>query len=163
MGPVKKGKVKYLFRVSKNVIITVKKQLVQVREERKLMSRLLVASRSRPDIILPNNIGTYKFSVVPISLFAADGTLYQTTDRSVITSELRKLQKVDEMNDEVEQYDYRTRRAMIFDGMAIVYRISIKKRKMMNCLQFADQFIDIIRRESYDVVEIRVVIDRYES
>ena len=42
---------------------TVNKQLVQVREERKLMSRLLVASRSRPDIILPNNIGTYKFSV----------------------------------------------------------------------------------------------------
>ena len=33
----------------------------------------------------------------------------------------------------------------------------------MNCLQFADQFIDIIRRESYDVVEIRVVIDRYDD
>ena len=28
------------------------------------------------------------------------------------------------MNDEGEQYDYRTRRAMIFDGMAIVNRIS---------------------------------------
>ena len=80
MGPVKKGKVKYLFRVSKNVIITVKKQLVQVREERKLMSRLLVASRSRPDINLSNNIGTYEFSVVPRSFFTADGTLYQTTD-----------------------------------------------------------------------------------
>ena len=52
---------------------------------------------------------------------------------------------------------------MIFDEMAIVNRISIKKRKMMNCLQFADQFIDIIRRDSYDVVEIRVVIDRYDD
>ena len=41
--------------------------------------------------------------------------------------------------------------------------ISITKRKIMKCLLFADQFIDIIRRESYDVVEITVVFDRYDD
>ena len=39
------------------------------------MTRLLIASRTRPDIDLPRYLGMYEFSVVPRSLFTTDGTL----------------------------------------------------------------------------------------
>ena len=48
--PMKKEKLNTFSSNNKKVTVSVNKQLVQVREERKLMTRLLVASRTRPDI-----------------------------------------------------------------------------------------------------------------
>ena len=145
---------------SKFVTINVNKQLIQVREERKLMTRLLIASRSRPDIDLPSKIGAYEFSVVPRSLFTADGSLYQTSDKAVIAEELRKLQCDDENEQENVNID---RKVIIFDGMAVVNRIDIKKNKVANCLQYANCFYNIITRESREMDEIRIVFDRYDD
>ena len=64
-------------------------ETLQIRQERKLMNRILVASRSRPGIDLSNIFGTYEFSVVPLSLFATDGSLYYGKEKSVIGKELR--------------------------------------------------------------------------
>lgn len=162
--PLKKEKLNTFSSNNKNVTVTVSKQLVQVREERKLMTRLLIASRTRPDIDLPSNIGMYEFSVVPRSLFTIDGTLHQTTDKSVIAAELCKSQKVKEIEENTEQSnDNRIRKVIIFDGMAIVNRINIKKQKITNCAEFADQFINIIKREASGFDEVRVVFDRYKE
>ena len=40
------------------------------------MNRLLVSSRTRPDIDLPKFLGMYEFSVIPPSIFTPDGSLY---------------------------------------------------------------------------------------
>ena len=132
-NPIKKEKLNTFSSNNKKVTVSVNKQLVQVREEKKLMTRLLVASRTRPDIDLPKYLGMYEFSVVPRSLFIIDGTLHQTNDKSVIAVELRKSQVVEENEESIEQSSSSssgTRKVIIFDGMAIVNRINIKKQKI---------------------------------
>ena len=61
------------------------------REKRELMNRILVASRSCAEIDLLNIFGNYEFLVVPLSIFAIEGSLYQDKDKSVIEQELRQL------------------------------------------------------------------------
>ena len=58
-----------------NIEINAGGKLVYVKEERGLLQRLIVFSRSRPQFDLKECIGTYEFGVVPRSLFASDGTV----------------------------------------------------------------------------------------
>ena len=67
----------------KSVTVKIKDQLVNVREEHKLISRFLVTCRTRHNIDLPH-LGEYEFSVVPRSLFSPDGHLHHTTDKAEI-------------------------------------------------------------------------------
>ena len=66
--------------------------LFQVREERKLMNRLLVVSRTRTDIDLPQCIRMYEFTIAPPELFCTDGTLHKEKEKAKIADELSKLQ-----------------------------------------------------------------------
>ena len=45
-------------------------KLVKIKEERGLLQRLIIISRSRSQLDLNECIGTYEFRVVPRSLFA---------------------------------------------------------------------------------------------
>ena len=92
------------------------------------MNRLLVASRTRTDIDLPNFLRTHEFSVVPASLFTSDGSLHHTTDKSVIASELRKLQMGQREEDGANDVNIEGRKVLIVDAMAVVNKISIKKK-----------------------------------
>ena len=55
-------------------------KLVKVKEERGLLVRLIVISRSRPQLDLKECIGTYEFGVVPRSLFASDAAILLAYD-----------------------------------------------------------------------------------
>ena len=48
---------------------------MEPKEDRTFFARMLVVCKSRPDINLKESICKYEFSVVPRSLFAADGIL----------------------------------------------------------------------------------------
>ena len=76
---------------NKETTITVNKGLVNIKEERKLMSRFLVALYSRPDIDLSYYLGEFELSVIPRLLFTVDGCLHKTTNKSVVASELRNV------------------------------------------------------------------------
>ena len=67
----------------------VNRETSHIKEKRKLINRILIASRSRPEIDLPNFFGEYEFSVVP------DGSLYYAKNKSSIATEFREFQ-VDE-------------------------------------------------------------------
>ena len=67
----------------KTVTVKIKDQLVQVKEEHKLISRFLIVCRTRHDIDLQSYLGDYEFSVAPRSLFTPDGQLYKSTNKSV--------------------------------------------------------------------------------
>ena len=45
-------------------------ETLNIKEKRKLMNRILIASRNRPEIDLSDIFGKHEFSVVPLSLFA---------------------------------------------------------------------------------------------
>ena len=78
--------------ISLNIQIAMKinQELVKVKEERRLMSRFLLVSRIRLEIDLTFYLGKYELSVVPRSLFSADGVMCQEKDKSVVTEVIRK-------------------------------------------------------------------------
>ena len=101
-----------------------------IKEERKLMNKLLVASRTRPDIDLQFCLGTYEFSVTPPSLFSPDGSLHSNKDKSVIAEKLFKLQVDEEIESEPMNRDIKT--VAIVDGKTFVNKVSIKKNHIRN-------------------------------
>ena len=66
-------------------------KLVKIKEERGLLQRLIVISRSRPQLDMKECIGTYEFGVVPRSLFASDGTVLLAYDKAKILHHLELL------------------------------------------------------------------------
>ena len=66
-------------------------KLVKTKEERGLLQRPIVISRSRPQLDLKECIGTYEFGVVPRSLFASDGTVPFAYDKAKILHHLELL------------------------------------------------------------------------
>lgn len=50
-------------------------KIIQLKDEKRLMTKFIVASRRREDIDLPYYFGKYEFAVVPRSLFQPDGSL----------------------------------------------------------------------------------------
>ena len=71
--------------------IKVGDSMVKIKEERGLLQRFIVISRSRPELDLKECIGTYEFGVVPRSLFASDGYLLLAYDKASILQHLEKL------------------------------------------------------------------------
>ena len=119
----------------------------------------MVASRRRPDIDLPNIFGSYGFSVVPLWLFATDGSLYYGKDKSVIAKELREIEP-EEI--ETQEEDSESRNVIIIDAMAIVNKIDIKSESIENCAEFASIFCKRVKNKAYKFDEIRIIFDRYD-
>ncbi len=61
--------------------IKLKDKVIQLKEERTLMTRFIIASRMREEIDLPALLGKFEFSVVPRSMFSSDGKLLHCTDK----------------------------------------------------------------------------------
>ena len=98
---IKKEKLPTFAKNCAQTKLTIDKQLVNIKEERKLMPKFVIAARTRPEIDLPAYFGSYEFSVVPKSLFATDGCLRLNTDEAIIAQELIKLQQ-EECNQSTE-------------------------------------------------------------
>ena len=129
---IKKKKLPTFAKNCTQTKLTIDKQLVNIKEERKPMSRVVIAARTRPETDLPAYFGSYEFSVVPKSLFATDGCLRLSTDKASIAQEILKLQQ-QECNQSTESVNESTesniRKVIIFDGMAVVNRKSKKTSK----------------------------------
>ena len=124
-----------------------------MKEERKLLTRLTIASRQRPEINLAFYIGNFEFSAVPRSLFARDGSMHLLSDKSVVIHEIEKMAE----NKELEKAASSTNNegVIIFDGMAIQ---KIKKTgNLKTCSDFAKVFIDILINESRGYKQIRLI------
>ena len=85
--PLKKTKLPTFNINAKSFKTNIDGKTIRFKEERNLMSRLIVAARSRPEIDLSKYFGDYEFSVVPRSLFHDDGKLVPTKDKYVILQE----------------------------------------------------------------------------
>jgi len=73
------------FKTSNAMIeVNVGAKLVKIKEESGLLQRLIVISRSQPQLDLKECIGTYEFGIVTQSLFASDGTVLLAHDKAKI-------------------------------------------------------------------------------
>ena len=158
---IKKEKLPTFDSLNKKVTLQLNKKIVRIKEERKLMSRFIIAARTRQDIDLAHYLGEYEFSVVPQSLFSSDGSLHQTADKSTVARELHKAITCDNVvNAPSEDGEHKV---IIFDGMAVVNRIDIKKSRIKTCKEFATTFCNIIFAESEGFDEVRIIFDRYDK
>ena len=84
---MKKTKLPTFISNNVQIKVLVNNQYLTLKEERKLMSRFVIAARSRPGYF-----GIYEFSVVPKSLYTPDGNLHKCTDKANIADEIYNLQ-----------------------------------------------------------------------
>ena len=123
------------------------------------MNRLLVASRTRPDIDLPKYLGMPQFSVVPLSLFTPL-SLYYLKDKAANATELRNFQAAKE-NQSIEEFSSNAREVAVIDGMAIVNNINITNGQISNCDDLAKCFTDRTTNKTEDCGELSVGFDKH--
>lgn len=106
---------------------------IQLREEKSLLSRLLITSRKRPEIDLEQCFGNFEFSVVPRSLFTSDGEPIMCIDKSKILHRIEELGSLHEKhNESIEPNKYELSSILVIDGMAILNQIH-KDKDMETC------------------------------
>lgn len=71
-------------------------KFMKVKEERGLLQRFAVISRSRPELDLKSCISSYELGVVPRSLFASNGSLLLAYDKAKILHQLEHLKNHEE-------------------------------------------------------------------
>ena len=127
-GTIKK---RYQHLLTTTTNVKVNGEILQIRGKRKLMDRILVASRSQSQIDLPKIFRTYEFSFVHLSIFARGGK-----DKSVIATQLRESQPDDTAIEEGEEKN--SRKVLIIDAMAVVNKVDIRAESIE--IDFASNF-----------------------
>ena len=103
-----------------------------------------------------------EFSVVPKSLFTPDGNIHKCTDKANLADEIYNLQASVMLDDAILNGESNEEsKVIIFDGMAIVNLVDIKKQKIKTCLELANVFVSIIIEESQGFNQVKVMFDRY--
>ena len=142
----------------KKSTVKLQEKIITLKEERKLLTRLTIASRQHPEINLAFYIGNFEFSTVHRSLFARDGSMHLSSDKSVVIHEIGKMAENKELEKEASSTN--NEGVITFDGMAIVQKIK-KTGNLKTCSDFAKVFIDILINESRGYKQIRFIFDRY--
>ena len=144
----------------------VENNIVELREDRNLFARMMVVCKSRPEIDIREAVGTCEFSVVPRSMFPADGTLLRCSCKSALMNILEKLPlDVNEDNSSDVTQNFQgtevQRRVSVVDAMAEVQCLD-KPEWIKNCSHLADHFTSHIFEKFNNNEEIRLVFDRYD-
>ena len=161
--PLKKRKIPIFKMHVKSCNIKTKEGVVNIKEERKLMSRFIVASRTRQDIDLPYYFGEYEFSVVPRSLFNRYGVLIPSKDKFSVFHLIKDLSPASVITDSGELAGG-DNKVTVLDAMAIVNSIQIEKNSDIKlCKDFAAEFVNRVQLKSFTFKETRVIFDRYHE
>ena len=141
----------------KVVTVKIRNQLINIKAERKLMSRFTVAARSRSDVDLPGDLGKYEFLAVPRSIFTEESDLIRSGVKSKIISEMLECLPIENIAEESVDSDYKV---IVFDGMAVVNKIDIKKLKLKSCSEFTSTFVQKMEKEAQGFDKVRISFDR---
>ena len=107
----------------RDVVKSIKKKegekVAQLKEERTLLSRFLIAARKRTELNLEEMIGSYEFSVVPKLIFGKDGEPLLSYDKAKILHAIESSSKEEKhVNKPIL-----TEPVIILDGMALVNKV----------------------------------------
>ena len=166
-SPMKKQRLSTWRKVGKEFKVKAAGKIIELKEDRSLFARMMVVCKSRPEINMKDAIGLHEFSVVPRSLFAADGTMFHCTNKSQLMSILEALpgnQPAETANTQgagVDVQGHHRVRVDIVDGMAEVQSLK-KTDNVRNCLDLADHFIVKLFEKYSECDELRLIFDRYD-
>ena len=129
-------------------------------EDRCLFARLMMVCESQQEINLQDAIGTYEISLMPRSLFAADGEmLHCLTNSTLMTLIEKEAPAVDSSN---VLPDVRVRKkVVIFDGMAELQSFD-KPAVITTCVHLAEHFTEKVLQMYFESDELHLVFDRYD-
>lgn len=71
--------------------VTTKDKIVELKEDHSLFARMMMVCKAHPEIDIKEAVGQYEFSIVPRSMFAADGAMFHCASKSALTDILEKL------------------------------------------------------------------------
>ncbi|KAG1662607.1 hypothetical protein GQR58_020866 [Nymphon striatum] len=134
-GVQKKNKFKYFKDVGVVMQTKIKGQLVHIKQERTLLSRLLVIAKSRPEYVVKDAIGNFEFNVTLPSNFHPDGSMIMLSSKSQLVPLIMKMSAPGGASNVVQYEENVSIRVLIIDAM---------------CLGMS---------ASYD--ELRIVLDQY--
>ena len=187
--PMKKCNLKTFKMLKKTSKLKIGDRIIELKEEKNLMTRFLVTARKRPELELELCIGNYEFSVIPKSLFTVGGHPLPCTDKAKLMHHVEDLSISTDPSITLIQQNS----AVVIDGMAVVNEI-ITDKSMKTCKvsyslhisvvmssfvgwnkiftvnthfsfyffkDFADRFVDRIARISSGFEQVRLVFDRY--
>ena len=121
-SPMKKRNLKTFRTQGKTIKTKIGEKVVQLKEERTLLSRFLITARKRPELDLEESIGNYEFAVVPKSIFTPDGQPLHSTDKAKVLHEIESMAEDRETNADETSSD-ESIRVIIIDGMALVNKV----------------------------------------
>ena len=156
--PMKKVKIKTFKSAAKAVRVRVKDQIVQLKEDRALFARMLIVARSRPEIDLQECISMHEFSVVPRSLFAADGSLLHCSMKSQLMKLLESASTI-EPNSDIDVTSVEKKVAIV-DGMAEVQCL-YKPTTIKTCKDLSQHFVTQFNEKYKAYDEVHLVFDDY--
>ena len=118
----------------------------------------MMVCQSRPEINLQEAIGTYELSLMPRSLFAADGEMLHCLTKSTLMTLIEK-EAIDSSN---VLSDLRVRKKVVIaDGMAEVQSLD-KPPVITSCAHLAEHFTEKVLQKYYESDELHLVFDRYD-
>ena len=138
--------------LTKCVKLKIKDKIVNLREERSLMTRLLVISRSRPGIDIAEQFAKHEFSVVPHSLFDNEGKMLKCSDKAAF---LRGLEEMSSSDGAIAPS------CVVLDGMGFANQLKMKD--VTNLSDLIAQFTGKIEREISDFDSVVLVFDSYDT
>ena len=147
-------------KATKKTKIVVNNKILQLKEGRCLFARLMMVSQSRPQINLQEAIGTYEFSLMPKSLFAADGEmLHYLTKSTLMTLIEKEAPAVDSSNvlSEVRVL----KKVVIVDGMAELQSLD-KPAVITTCVNLAEHLTEKVLQKFFESDELHLVFDKYD-
>ena len=150
--------------VGATVQAKIKGQL-SIKQERKLLSRLVVAAKSRPEFNVKDCIGNYEFNVTSPSNFHPDGSMIMSSAKHQVVALVNKNVHLGEevvvtpQEQEQELVGSETS-VLMTDAMCVVNMVT-KTPDLTQGAHFAEKFVDIIATMSTGYDEIRVAFDQY--
>ena len=137
----------------------IKGQLMHMKQERQLLSRLLVISKSSPEFELKDAMGNFELNVTPPSNFYPDGSMIMLSSKSDVVQLVMNMTVQDGTVDmQPERQDFM--KVIIIDAMCVVNMV-VKTPEMKTAKHFASKFLQIIRGMGANYEEIRIVFDQY--
>src|SRR6267154_2317372 len=109
--------------------------VVQIKEDRKLFARVVLLSRSRPDLKLQECIGQYELSIVPRSMLSSDGSKHHMQVKSKLLHHLEAIQnkELTEDPDEPGEAEAATNPVMFVAVMPLELFFCLVHDRILNC------------------------------
>ena len=137
--------------------IKVGNKIYKLREDREFMSKCVVLSRSRPELLgkLDELIGHYEMSVFPRALFSSDGRLLISKDKSHLMNLIIEKQPQRQISNKAEE----KKNVLIIDAMCEVQALkkSPDTTKMIHLKELS------ISERGWIVLDYRKVRDCWDS